>query len=118
MYSLHQVVRRDGERVEGCKVCTSIEKECDFDWRFGDTGPERGFGEGVLKIFSGLLVVLKGTQCNNLYYLKGSAVTEKLTALEHLDDKSTWLWHSRLGQISLNSLQALAIQELLKGALT
>jgi len=27
-------------------------------------------GEGILKIFSDSLVVLKGIRCNNLYYLK------------------------------------------------
>ena len=37
-------------------------------------------GEGVLKISSGSLVVLKGIQSNNLYYLKDSSVTENLTA--------------------------------------
>jgi len=41
-------------------------------------------GEGVLKIFSGSLVVLKGIRRNNLYYLMGSTVTENLKALEHL----------------------------------
>ena len=32
-------------------------------------------GEGVLKISSGLFVVLKGIRRNNVYYLMGSAVT-------------------------------------------
>jgi len=44
--------------------------------------------KGVLKMFNGSLVVLKGIRCNNLYYLKNSAVTENLVALEHLDDFS------------------------------
>ena len=30
--------------------------------------------EGILKMFSDSSVVLKSIQCNNLYYLKGSAV--------------------------------------------
>ena len=38
-------------------------------------GLRRTLGEGILKMFIGLLVVLKGIQHNNLYYLKGSAVT-------------------------------------------
>jgi len=41
-------------------------------------------GEGVLKISSGSLVVLKGILCNDLYYLKGSAVTKNLAASEYL----------------------------------
>ena len=39
----------------------------------------------------GSLVVLKGIRCNNLYYLKGSAVTRNLAALEYLDGDSTRL---------------------------
>ena len=53
-------------------------------------------GESVLKIFSGSLVVLKGIQ-HSFYYLKSSTVTKNLALLEHLDDNSTRLWHSRLG---------------------
>jgi len=45
-------------------------------------------GESVFKISSGSLVVLKGTQCNNLYYSKGSAVTENLASSECLDSDS------------------------------
>ena len=66
--------------------------------------------EGVLKMSSGSLVVLKGVQCNNLYYLNGSAVTENLTASKHLQGDSIRLWQMRLGHIGLDSLQALAKQ--------
>ena len=45
--------------------------------------------EDVLKMSSGLLMVLKVIQRNNLYYLKGSAVTENLTASGHLKDNFT-----------------------------
>ena len=47
-------------------------------------------GEGILKMSSDSLVVLKGIR-RNLYYLNGSAVTENLAALEHLKDNSTRL---------------------------
>jgi len=46
-------------------------------------------GEGVLKMYSSSLVVLKGIRCNNLYYLKGSVVAENFEALGHLKDDST-----------------------------
>ena len=42
----------------------------------------------VFKMFSGSLVVLKGIQHNNLYYMKNSVVTENLTASECLDGDS------------------------------
>jgi len=57
---------------------------------------------------SGSLAVLKGIRHDNLYYLKGHAVTENLAALEHLVGDSTRLWQMRLGHFGMNSLQALA----------
>jgi len=56
---------------------------------------------------SGSLLILKGIRCNNLYYLKGSIVTENLAASEHLKNDSTRLWQLKLGQVGLNSLEAL-----------
>ena len=43
--------------------------------------------EGILKMFSDSLVILKGIRYN-LYYLKSSAVTENLIASEYLDGDS------------------------------
>jgi len=68
-------------------------------------GLRRTLREDVLKMFCGSLVVLKSIRCNNLYYLKGSAVTKNLAALENLDGDSTMLWHSRLGHVGLESLK-------------
>jgi len=47
--------------------------------------------EGIIEMSSGSLIVLKGIQCNNLHYLKGSIVTENLVASEYLKDDSTRL---------------------------
>ena len=65
-------------------------------------------GQGVLKIYSGSLIVLKGIQRNNLYYLKGSAVIVNLAASEHFKNDSTRLWQMRLKHTREKSLQALA----------
>ena len=62
-------------------------------------------------------MVLKGIRYNNLYYLKCSIVIEILATSEHLKSDSIGLWQMRLGHISLDSLQALAKQGLLEGAL-
>ena len=51
----------------------------------------RTLEEDVLKMFGSLLVILKGIQCNNLYYSKGSTVTENLTVSEYLEGDSTKL---------------------------
>ena len=45
-------------------------------------------GEGVLKISSSLLAVMKSIRRNSLYYLKDSAATENLSPSEHLEDDS------------------------------
>ena len=45
-------------------------------------------GEGVLKMSSGSLVILKSIRCNNLYYLMSSKVTG-LASSGQLDDDST-----------------------------
>jgi len=44
-------------------------------------------GEGVLKMSRGLLVVLKDSRCNKVYYLMGSVVTE-LASSRQLDGNS------------------------------
>jgi len=44
--------------------------------------------KGILKMFNGLLVVLKGIRRNNLYYLKGNAIIENLTSSEYLENDS------------------------------
>jgi len=69
-------------------------------------GLRRTLGEGVLKMSSGSLVVLKGIRRNNVYYLIGSAVTG-LVSSGQLDVDSTRSWHSGLGQVGLKSDQAL-----------
>ena len=43
------------------------------------------FRDGVFKMFSSSLAILKGIQYNYVYYLKGSAVTENLTASKQLE---------------------------------
>ena len=53
-------------------------------------------GEGILKMSSGSLIVLKGIKHNNMYYLKSSAVTG-LVSSKYLDGDSTRLWRRRLG---------------------
>ena len=65
-------------------------------------------GESILKLFSGSLVVLKGIQHNNLYYLKDSAVIKNLSALEYFEGDSIRIWQMRLQHVGLDSLQALA----------
>ena len=70
-------------------------------------------GESVLKMSSGSLVVLKEIRCINLYYLKGSVVIGNLVSSEQLN-----LSNLRIGHVCLDTLQAVAKQRVLKGAMT
>ena len=63
-------------------------------------GLKRTLGEGILKMYSGSLVVRKGIRRNNVYYLKSNPVT-KLASSERLDGDSTRLWHRKLRQVGL-----------------
>ena len=63
-------------------------------------------GEGVFKMSSDSLVVLKGIRRNKVYYLMGSTVNG-LASSGQLDGGSTRSWHRGLGQVGLKSDQVL-----------
>ena len=84
-----------------------VEEELIFVGALEAQSLKRTLGEGIIKMFSGSLVVLKGIRYNNLYYLKGNAVTGDLAASEHLDENFTRLWQVRLGHVGIDSSQAL-----------
>ena len=58
----------------------------------------------------GSMVVLKVVRQNNLYYLKSSTVTGKVTTSTDSDDDSTRLWHMRLGHIGEKSASSCKIR--------
>jgi len=73
---------------------------------------------GVLKITRGLIVVMKGVRCNNLYYLMGSTVTRRVTTSISSDSDCTQVWHIKLGHTCEKSLQALVKKGSLEAAST
>ena len=75
---------------------------------------------GILKVVSGALVVMKGIRRNNLYLYQGSTAIETAAAVLEADKvaEMSRLWHMRLGHAGEKSLQTLATQGLLKGAKT
>ena len=75
---------------------------------------------GILKVVSGALVVMKGIRRNNLYLFHGSTVAGTTTAVSEADKvaEMSRLWHMRLGHVGEKSLQTLAMQGLLKGTKT
>ena len=75
---------------------------------------------GILKVVSGALVVMKGIKRNNLYLYQGSTAVGTTAAVSKADKvvEMSRLWHMRLGHAGEKSLQTLAMQGLLKGAKT
>ena len=75
---------------------------------------------GILKVVSGALVVMKGIRRNNLYLYQGSTAVGTAAAVSEVDKvaEMSRLWHMRLGHAGEKYLQTLAKQGLLKGAKT
>ena len=55
--------------------------------------------DGVLKVISRTLLIIKGTRRNNLYYYNGSTMTRVVATISSGDEDSeiTSLWHRHLG---------------------
>ena len=75
---------------------------------------------GILKVVSRALVVMKGIRRNNLYLYQGNTAVGTTTAVSEADKvaEMSRLWHMRLGHAGEKSLQTLAMQGLLKGGKT
>ncbi|PHU17199.1 hypothetical protein BC332_12894 [Capsicum chinense] len=76
-------------------------------------------GNGLMKIYSDALVVMKAIQKNNnLYHYHGSTIIGTTTVTSSVDKEAevTRLWHMRLAHAGGKSLKILSDQEFLKGA--
>ncbi|GJX81498.1 retrovirus-related pol polyprotein from transposon TNT 1-94 [Tanacetum coccineum] len=74
--------------------------------------------DGVMKIISGVLVVMKGIRkINNTYHYKGRTVVGTIAAVTDgdINSEAVKLWHMRLGHAGEKSLNLLIKQGLLKG---
>ena len=76
--------------------------------------------DGVMRIISGALVIMKGIRKrNNVYYFLRSTIIGTAAVAASTDDQgaeATRLWHMRLGHAGEKSLKLLMDQGLLKGA--
>ncbi|KAJ4718466.1 Retrovirus-related Pol polyprotein from transposon TNT 1-94 [Melia azedarach] len=72
---------------------------------------------GVLYVYKGLNVVLKGVKHGTLYFLQGSTLSSSVAvAFSEIDkDNMTKLWHMRLGHMSTRGMQILSKGDLLCG---
>ncbi|KAE8719078.1 hypothetical protein F3Y22_tig00109978pilonHSYRG00092 [Hibiscus syriacus] len=83
-------------------------------------GLEMRAKDGIMRIISGALVIMKGIRKrNNVYYFLGSIIVETAVVAASTDEQeseATRLWHMRLGHVSEKSLKLLIDQGLLNGA--
>ena len=75
---------------------------------------------GIVKVVSGALVVMKGIRRNNMYLYQGSTTVGIAAVVSEANKvaEMSRLWHMRLGHAGEKSLQTLAMQGLLKGTKT
>ncbi|KAE8665697.1 Esterase/lipase/thioesterase family protein isoform 2 [Hibiscus syriacus] len=72
--------------------------------------------KGIMKVFRGALVVLKGEKiAANLYMLKEETLLEAEASVASCSSDSAMLWHKKLGHMSEQGMKVLVEQKLLPG---
>ncbi|KAE8694615.1 putative pentatricopeptide repeat-containing protein [Hibiscus syriacus] len=72
--------------------------------------------KGIMKVFHGVLVVLKGEKiAANLYMLKGETLLEAEASIASCSSDSEMLWHQKLGHMSEQGMKVLVDKKLLPG---
>jgi Fe-S cluster assembly iron-binding protein IscA len=68
---------------------------------------------GVMKVYKGILLVMKAKRIENLYQLEGRTESDHATTISENTNDSTRLWHQRLGHMSEKGLKVLVDRKLL-----
>eukprot|EP00253_Pinus_taeda_P027912 PITA_27912 len=68
---------------------------------------------GVMKIYRGILLVMKAKKVGNLFQLEGGTGSAFVSNVSEHDSNSIRLWHQRLGHMSERGLKILADRNLL-----
>ena len=55
---------------------------------------------GVMKVYKGILLVMKAKKVGNLFQLKGRTESDHVSTVSENDNNSIRLWHQRLGHMS------------------
>eukprot|EP00253_Pinus_taeda_P027941 PITA_27941 len=63
---------------------------------------------GVMKIYKGILLVMKSKKVGNLFQLEGRTRSDHVSTVSEHDSRSIRLWHQRLGHMSERGLKILA----------
>jgi hypothetical protein len=66
-----------------------------------DTGGYKSIVQGgVMKVYKGILLVMKAKKVGNLFLLEGRTESDHATTVSENDNDSVRLWHQRLGHMS------------------
>jgi hypothetical protein len=68
---------------------------------------------GVMKVFKGILQVMKVNRIENLYQLEGRTESDQESTISESESDSTHLWHQCLGHMSEKGLKVLVDRKLL-----
>src|ERR1700733_13709640 len=68
---------------------------------------------GVMKIYKGILLVMKAKKVGNLFQLEGRTESDHVSTVSENDSSSIRLWHQRLGHMSERGLKILSDRRLL-----
>ena len=69
---------------------------------------------GVMKIYKGILLVMKAKKVGNLFQLEGRTESDHASTVSENDSDSIRLWHQRLGHMSERGLKNLSYRMLLR----
>jgi hypothetical protein len=79
-----------------------------------DTGGYKSiFQGGVMKVYKGILLVMKTKKVGNLFLLEGTTESDHATTVSEKDSDSVQMWHQRLGHMSEQGLKVLSDRKLL-----
>jgi hypothetical protein len=66
-----------------------------------------------MKVYKGILLVMKVKKVGNLFLLEGRTESDHATNVSYNDSDSVRLWHQRLGHMSERGLKVLSDRKLL-----
>jgi hypothetical protein len=79
-----------------------------------DTGGYKSIVQGgVMKVYKGILLVMKAKKVGNLFLLEGRNESDHATSVSEKDNDSIQPWHQRLGHMSEQVLMVLTDRKLL-----
>jgi hypothetical protein len=79
-----------------------------------DTGGYKSIVQGgVMKVYKGILLVMKAKKVGNMFMLEGRTESDHATIVSENDNDSVRLWHQRLGHMSERGLKVLSDRKLL-----